>query len=271
MTTPSSSIPPTSQAPVSVEVSGGVCRITLRRPQAFNAFNDELKTELLAAVKLAGTDDDIRVVVLAGEGRAFCAGQDLKEHLAKVTNDDPSIRQTVSEFYTPLIMTITQMDKPVLAAISGVAAGAGAALAFACDLRVASESARFALAFADAGLAADSGASFTLPRLVGTGAAMRMMLLGEKVDAREAYRLGMVDFLCSDADFSATVDGIAGRLAAGPRLALGWIKASVRHAATHDLASSLLFEDEAQRACFASDDHREALDAFVAKRPPRFH
>jgi 2-(1,2-epoxy-1,2-dihydrophenyl)acetyl-CoA isomerase len=256
--------------PVLVSTDGGARILTLNRPTAYNSLDRALKDALLAAVTEVATDDAVRVLVITGAGRAFCAGQDLKEHLTRVQAGDPAVADTVREFYNPLVTAITSMRKPVVAAVNGVAAGAGASLAFACDLRVAAASASFSMAFAGVAVSADTGASYTLPRLIGAGRAMRMMLLGEKVDAAEALRIGLVDEVCADADFPARVAELAARLAAGPTGAFGWIKASMAHASGGDLASALEFEDRAQAACFASPDHREALDAFVNKRTPRF-
>lgn len=257
-------------APVLVADSGAVRTVTLNRPAAFNSFDLALKSALLAAIADAATDTSIRAVVITGAGRAFCAGQDLKEHLALVTAGDPRATSTVAAFYNPLVESVTGMAKPVIAAINGVAAGAGAGLALACDLRVAVRSASFSMAFAGAGLAADSGASFLLPRFIGHGRASRMMLLGEKVDATEALRIGMVDEVVDDAELTATTAALAARLAAGPTRAFGFIKASLHHAAGADLASTLAFEQHAQAECFDSADHHEAIRAFVEKRPPHF-
>ena len=237
---------------------------------AFNSFNLALKMALLAALDEATADPSVRALVITGAGRAFCAGQDLKEHLALVAAGDERIAETVSGFYNPLVRAVTGMRKPVIAAVNGPAAGAGAGLAFACDLRVAAASAAFSMAFAGVALSADTGASFLLPRLVGHGRASCMMLLGEKVDASEALRIGMVDQVVPDADLAGAVGGLAARLAAGPTTAFGWIKASLQHGAQAELESTLAFEDRAQAACFASADHREAVAAFVQKRSPRF-
>ena len=248
----------------------GVRKLTLNRPRAFNAFNLELKSALLAALAAAAAEPSVRAVVITGAGRAFCAGQDLKEHLALISAKDPRVTATVSEFYNPLIVAITSMPKPVIAAVNGVAAGAGAGLAFASDLRIVSQAAAFSMAFAGVGLSADSGSSFLLPRLIGQGRASKMMLLGEQVDAEEALRIGMVDLVVADDELAATVGAIAARLAAGPTKAYGWIKASLNYGASADLASTLAFEDRAQLDCFASADHSEAIRAFVEKRPAVF-
>jgi len=262
--------PSTAPPVILVSDTAGVRTLTMNRPAAFNSFDLELKGALLAALRDAATERAVRAVVITGAGRAFCAGQDLKEHLALVSARDPRVATTVQEFYNPLVLAVTGMAKPVIAAVNGVAAGAGAGLAFACDLRIAGSSASFSMAFAGVALSADTGASFVLPRLIGHGRASRMMLLGEKVDAAEALRIGMVDDVVADEDLSAAVGALAGRFAAGPTRAYGWIKASLQHGASHDLASTLEFEDRAQVECFDSPDHHEAIRAFVEKRPPRF-
>jgi 2-(1,2-epoxy-1,2-dihydrophenyl)acetyl-CoA isomerase len=256
--------------PVLISTEDGVCAITLNRPAAFNAFNQAMKALLLPAVLRAADDPGVRVLVFTGTGRAFCAGQDLKEHLRNMSADPDSLAHTVTGFYNPLIRAVTGMRKPVLAAVNGVAAGAGAALAFACDLRLAASSSSFTMAFAGVALSADSGSSFTLPRLIGHGRATRMMLLGEKVGAAEALRIGMVDEVVDDAGFAARTAELAAALAHGPTTAYGWIKQSLAHAAASDLAGALAFEDRAQAACFASSDHAEAVRAFAEKRPARF-
>lgn len=271
MTKPTAPVPPIDPTPVLTSTDTWVRTIRLNRPDAFNAFNAELKAGLLAAIGQASADESVRVVIITGTGRAFCAGQDLKEHLSRITAGDRRVGATVSEFYNPLIRAITEMRKPVVAAVNGVAAGAGAALACACDMRIAAASASFSMAFAQVALSADSGASFTLPRLVGSGRALRMMLTGERIPADEALRIGLVDDVVADGEFADHVRKVAATVASGPAEALGWIKASVAFAATHTLTETLDFENRAQQACFASADHREALDAFVTKRPPRFH
>ena len=270
-TQPPSPPDPAAEPPVLVADAGGVRTVTLNRPSSFNSFNLALKTALLEALAAAAGDPAVRAVVIIGAGRAFCAGQDLKEHLALVSAEDPRVATTVAEFYNPLVMAVTGMPKPVVAAVNGAAAGAGAGLAFACDLRIAAASATFSMAFAGVALSADTGASFVLPRLIGHGRASRMMLLGERVDAAEALRIGMVDEVVPDGALGDTVATMAATLAAGPTRAYSWIKASLQHGAQSDLASTLAFEDRAQRECFASPDHHEAITAFVEKRPPRFN
>lgn len=257
--------------PLVVRNDGAVRTLTLNRPAAFNSFDLALKDATLQALIDAAADPGVRAVVLTGSGRAFCAGQDLKEHLMLVQTGDPRISTTVDDFYNPAIELITTMAKPVIAAVNGAAAGAGAAFAYACDLRIAGASASFSMAFAGVALSADSGASFTLPRLIGSGRASRMMLLGERVDATEALRIGMVDEVVADDALAARTAELAGRLATGPTRAYGAIKASLRHAATTDLTSSLEFEGRTQAELFRGADHREAIAAFSEKRTPKFH
>jgi 2-(1,2-epoxy-1,2-dihydrophenyl)acetyl-CoA isomerase len=261
---------PAGEDPILVSDRGGVRTVTLNRPAAYNSFNIELKRALLAALATAAAEQSVRAVVITGAGRAFCAGQDLKEHLALVTAGDERLAATVSEFYNPLVLAIIGMAKPVIAAVNGPAAGAGAGLAFACDLRIAARSASFSMAFAGVALSADTGASYLLPRLIGHGRASRMMLLGDKVDAAEGRQIGMVDILVDDVELPRAAAELAESLAAGPALALSKIKESLLYAASADLPAALAFEDRAQAACFASPDHLEAIQAFVSKRPPRY-
>jgi 2-(1,2-epoxy-1,2-dihydrophenyl)acetyl-CoA isomerase len=261
---------PAGDGPLLVHDEGAVRTLTLYRPNAFNAFDSTLKPVLLAAVREAASDPAVRAVVITGSGRAFCAGQDLKEHLQLVKSGDPRLADTVSGFFNPLVRQLAAMGKPVIAAINGAAAGAGTGLAAACDLRIAARSAVFRTSFAGVALSADTGLSFSLPRLVGTGRAMRMLLLDEPVGAEEALAIGLVDYLVDDAELPAAASTLAAKLAAGPTAAYGWIARSVRTAATASLDDTLDFEGRAQAACFSGADHLEAIDAFVAKRAPRF-
>jgi len=256
--------------PLLVQQDGAVRTLTLHRPRAFNAFDSTLKSAFLTALQQAAVDAGVRVVVITGSGRAFCAGQDLKEHLQLVAANDPRLADTVSEFFNPVVRLLAEMSKPVIAAVNGPAAGAGTGLAAACDLRVAARSAVFRTSFAGVALSADTGLSFHLPRLVGTGRAMRMLLLDEPVNAEAALDIGLVDRVVDDEDLPDAVGALAAELAAGPTVAFGWIARSVRFAAANTLDATLDFEDRAQAACFAGADHREAIQAFVDKRPPTF-
>lgn len=251
-----------------VDDSDGVRTLTLNRPESFNSLTVELKEQLLAALTDAGAEPTVRSVVLTGAGKAFCSGQDLKEHVAALRDDDPEPFRTVAEHYNPIVRAITTMPKPVIAAVNGMAAGAGASFAYACDLRVAAPTAKFLMAFATIGLTADSGASWTLPRLIGYGRAMEMMLLARPVVAEEALRLGMVTQVADDA--LSTAHELAGRMAAGPTTGYARIKEAVLFAAGVELAAALGGEEAGQRSLGGSPDHREAVEAFVSKREPRF-
>lgn len=251
-------------------VSEGVARIELNRPDALNALTTAMKESLQEALSEASTDADVRAVLLTGAGRAFCVGQDLREHAEALAAGGAQALDTVRRHYNPIVRTIAGMPKPVVAAVNGVAAGAGASFAFACDFRLAGESARFQMAFSRIGLTADSGASWTLPRLVGQARATELLMLAEAVDAKQALELGLVNEVVADADLAERASGFAGRLAAGPTLAYAAIKASLAHAADHSLADTLAKEAELQARCGATEDHRAATKAFVAKQPAQF-
>lgn len=248
----------------------GVRTLTLNRPAAYNSFTVELKETLLAAVQAAGADDAVRAVVVTGAGKAFSAGQDLKEHIALMDAGDSAPMHTVDRHYSPLVRALMTMPKPVIAAVNGTAAGAGASLSFACDLRIAAESAKFLLAFAGVGLSADTGASWTLPRLVGYGRAMEMMMLGAPVTADQALRTGMVNRVVADPAVLTEAIELAKRLAAGPTAAYARIKQALVTGVTGDLAQALATESRTQAELGATADHMEAVRAFVDKRQPTF-
>lgn len=249
------------------DLTDGVATITLNRPDAMNSLTNAMKTELRTAVERAGTDPAVRAVVLTGAGRAFCAGQDLREH-ADNLSAGRGLNDTVREHYNPIVTALAQMPKPVLAAVNGVAAGAGAALAFACDMIVASERASFMMAFTKVGLGPDSGASWTLQRLVGRARAMELLLLAEPVTAERAVELGIVSRLAPADQLDTAARALAGRLATGPTVAYAAVKAAVDFAAGHDLPAALAREADLQDECVATSDHRAGTEAFVNKQPP---
>jgi 2-(1,2-epoxy-1,2-dihydrophenyl)acetyl-CoA isomerase len=251
------------------DVAGAVATVTLDRPEALNALNVELKVALREALERAGADPAVRAVVLTGAGRGFCVGQDLREHADGLDAGDTEL-STVEEHYNPLVLAITEMPKPVVAAVNGAAAGAGASLAFACDFRVAADSASFLMAFARVGLGPDTGASWTLPRLVGYGRAMAMLMLAEPVSAVQALEMGLVNIVVPAAEVSATGAELAGRLAAGPTAAYAGIKRALAAAAVSDLPTALATEAAVQAACGRTEDHRAATAAFLAKQQPAF-
>ncbi|RLK54629.1 enoyl-CoA hydratase-related protein [Actinokineospora cianjurensis] len=248
----------------------GVRTLTLNRPDSFNSLTVELKEALITALGDAGADDTVRAVVLTGAGKAFCAGQDLKEHLDLLRADDPAPLATVDKHYNPIVTAITTLPKPIIAAVNGMAAGAGASFAYACDLRIAAESTKFLMAFAGVGLTADSGSAWTLPRLIGYGRAMELFLLARPVAADEALRIGMVNQVVPVDEVLPTAHALAARLAAGPTTAYAKIKEALLVSAGAPLADGLAVEGRTQQEAGATADHREGVEAFVAKRPPRF-
>jgi 2-(1,2-epoxy-1,2-dihydrophenyl)acetyl-CoA isomerase len=254
---------------VRCELDGAVATITLNRPEARNALTAEMKDGLLGALRDCGSDPAVRAVVLTGAGQAFCAGQDLREHAGFIESGaDPT--DTVRLHYNPIILTITGMPKPVIAAVGGVAAGAGASLAFACDLRVAARRASVLMAFARVGLGADSGASWTLQRLVGAARAAELLLLAEPLSADQALNWGLFNSVVSDDELAGTAHALAARLAAGPTAAYAAIKQGLAFAATHGLADSLEKEAQLQAELGRTQDHRAATLAFVNKQQPAY-
>ena len=253
------------------DLTEAVGTILLNRPRAHNAFTAEMKTALLAALRQAAASPEVRAVLITGAGPAFCAGQDLREHAELLTAaQDGAAMDTVREHYNPIVLAIRSMPKPVIAAVNGVAAGAGASLALACDLRIAARGASFLMAFARVGLAADTGASWTLQRLVGAGRAAELLLLAEPLAANRALELGLVSQVVDDADLPAAASALAARLAMGPTAAYAGIKAELDYAAGHDLAAALEQEAEVQAALGRTADHLAATAAFAQKQRPTF-
>jgi 2-(1,2-epoxy-1,2-dihydrophenyl)acetyl-CoA isomerase len=257
--------------PVVYEVADAVGSITLSRPEAMNSLDTATKDALLAALRDAAHDPEVRCVCVAGTGRAYSVGQDLREHaemLASRPLDD--VWSTVDLHYGPIAHTIATMEKPVVAAVNGIAAGAGMSIALACDLRIAAESAGFNTAFTGIGLSCDTGSSWTLPRLVGRGLAMDLLLRPRTVHADEALRIGLVSQVVPDAELPSTVANLARELATGPTVAYGAVKQSVAFAATHSLTDSLVFESQLMARTGSTQDHRDAVGSFVAKEKPTF-
>jgi len=245
----------------------GVLTLTLNRPEALNAFNRTMKDELLAAFKEAARDPAVRVVVLTGAGRAFCAGQDLKEPRS---DDAPDLGAELRARYNPLILAMRRLDKPIIGQINGVAAGAGCSIALACDVRVAAESATFIQSFARVGLAPDSGSSWFLPRLIGLAHAADMILSAEPVDAHTAQRIGLVNRTVPAGRLADEARAMAARLALSSPVALALGKRALNYSLEHDLTSSLEHEAQLQAIAGRSDDHQEGVAAFADKRPPDF-
>jgi 2-(1,2-epoxy-1,2-dihydrophenyl)acetyl-CoA isomerase len=250
-----------------VEIDGPVATLTLDRPDALNALTVPVKVALREALESLAGDRAVRVVILTGAGRAFCAGQDLAE---REQPDAAPLEVEVRERYNPIIRALRSMGQPVIAAVNGVAAGAGASLAFACDLRIAAEEARFVLAFGRLGLMPDSGATWFLPRLVGSAKAAELALVGDQVDAAEALRLGLVSRVVPGDQLMAEARALAARLAEGAPLALSLTKGALQRSMTLDLDEALEGEAKLQGIAGASADHAEGLAAFREKRPSRF-
>jgi 2-(1,2-epoxy-1,2-dihydrophenyl)acetyl-CoA isomerase len=251
---------------ITYEIANRLATITLNRPQSLNAFVPQMNQEVLEALKNAERDQDVRCVMITGAGRAFCAGQDLK---GRTPEQKGSLGASLREKYNPLIRQIRQMEKIVIAAVNGVAAGAGCNFALACDLRVASEEAKFIQSFVRVGLAPDSGGSFILPRLVGLSKALELLLLGDTVDAREAHRIGLVARVFPASDFAASAKEIGERLAQAPR-GIGLIKRAVNHANLPDLEADLEYEAGMQEIAGRTSDYDEGVRAFLEKRAPAF-
>lgn len=251
------------------ELSESVATITLHRPAAMNALNSEMKMALRAAVERARDDREVRAVVLTGAGRAFCAGQDLREH-AGALETDGGLGDTVREHYNPIALALARMPKPVIAAVNGVAAGAGASLTFACDFRIAADTASFLMAFARVGLSSDTGAAWTLQRLVGRARATEMLMLAEPVDATTALSQGLVGAVIGADRLAGSARELAVRLATGPTRAYGAIKESLNYGAEHGIEDTVEKEAVLQAELGVTDDHRAATRAFVNKQRPRF-
>ena len=257
--------------PVLYDVADSVATVTLNRPDAMNSLDVATKVALLEAVTRAADDGGVRCLVLTGTGRAFCVGQDLKEHISILAGgSSDELFRTVPEHFNPMVTAIATMPKPVVAAVNGVAAGAGASLAFACDFRVLADTAGFNLAFAGIALSCDTGSSWTLPRLVGRAKALDLLFFPRTVTAAESLELGLATTVVPAADLEAEVQALTQRLAAGPTAAFGAIRRSVGFSQGHDLPASLEFEAEMMALTGASEDHRKAVDSFIAKQKPVF-
>jgi 2-(1,2-epoxy-1,2-dihydrophenyl)acetyl-CoA isomerase len=252
---------------VLVEVDAGVGTVTLNRPEALNSLTVPMKQELLAAFRRVERDTSVRAVILTGAGRAFCAGQDLRERLQP---DAAPLGVELRERYNPIIRAMRSLPKPIVGAINGVAAGAGASLAMACDLRIAADTASFALAFGRVGLVPDSGATWFLPRLVGATNAVEIALLGDPVTAADALRLGLVGRVVAAADLATEARAIAARLAAGAPRAMALTKRALDTAWERDLDGALEYEAHLQDMAGRTKDHHEGMAAFLEKRQPRF-
>lgn len=247
------------------EKNGGVATITLNRPEVYNAFNNELSFELQDAFKAVKKDEEVRVVVLTGEGKAFCSGQDLK---ASQADPNRSFAESVRKRYNPLIKAMRELPKPVIGRINGVAAGAGCSLALACDIVVAAEEAKLIEVFINIGLVPDSGSSYFLPRLVGSAKAFELCTTGAKVSAQEALELGMVNKVVPLDQLDEAVKGYTDYYASAPTKAIGLIKKMLNKSQHANLEEMLEYEAYNQEIAGATADHKEGVQAFLEKRKP---
>jgi len=253
-----------------LDIVDGVATVTFNRPDAMNALDIATKEVLLATLRKVAEDATVRCVVLTGTGRAFCVGQDLREHIGLLGSHDDSLWTTVPEHYNPIVELLSTMNKPVIAAINGVAAGAGASFAFAADLRVIVDTCGINLAFAGIALSCDSGASWTLPRLIGIAKAKELLMFPRTVPADEALELGLVNRVVGADELAVVVGELARTLADGPTLAFGSIRRSVSFSAGHSLTESLALEADQMALTGGSRDHAAAVAAFIGKEKPTF-
>ncbi len=249
-------------------VENSICSITLNRPDVFNSFNEELSAEFIDALKKAGKDEAVRVVIISGQGKAFCSGQDLKD--IKNHEGERSLSDSVLRRYNPMILAIRDMAKPIICRLNGVAAGAGASLALACDIIIAAETATLIEVFANVGLVPDSGSSFFLPKLVGYNKAFELITLASKISAKEALELGIIYKVVAAEELDAAVNELATRYASGPTKTYGMIKKMLNKAYSSNLSEMLQYEAYCQEIAGKSEDYKEGVAAFTEKRKPQF-
>ncbi len=248
-------------------VNNGVCTLRLNRPQVFNSFNKAMALALQNALDTCDKDDAIRAIVITGEGKAFCAGQDLAE---ATDPNGPELKSIVRDHYNPIILKIRAIEKPVIAAVNGVAAGAGANIALACDLTIAKNSASFIQAFSKIGLIPDSGGTYFLPRIIGMQKALALMMTGDKITAQQADAMNMIYKAVDDEYFEEEVNKLAETLAQMPTFGLGLTKRAVNQSRSNDLIQQLNVEEELQTIAGQSYDFNEGVTAFLEKRTPVF-
>lgn len=257
--------------PVLIETfEGGVLTLTLNRPARMNAFNVALHEALSEALKRAAESDSCRVVLLTGAGKGFCAGQDLTDRVVAPDGGRPDLGESIEKRYNPLIRSLRALPKPIVCAVNGVAAGAGANIALACDIVVAAHSARFIQAFARIGLIPDSGGTFFLPRLVGDARARALILLGDPISGEDAAAWGMIWRAVADHEVMGVAHELAERLATGPTYAYGLMKRALAASAENSLDAQLNLERDLQREAGTADEYLEGVRAFIEKRAPNF-
>jgi len=252
------------------EEKNGVGYLTFNRPKALNSFNVDMHREVAEVLNLWTKNPDVRCVVISGEGRGFCAGQDLGDRVVDPNAEAPDLGYSIETYYNPLIKTIVNMPKPVICAVNGVAAGAGANIALACDLVIAAKSANFVQAFCRLGLVPDSAGTWFLPRAVGHARAMGLTLLGDKLPAETAKEWGMIWDVVEDAELKTKVTELAERLAKQPTFGLSLIKKAIHKSSNNTFEEQMLLERDLQRIAGRSEDYREGVQAFMNKREPNF-
>jgi len=259
-----------SEPSIRLEIADGCAVVTLNRPDRLNSFNPEMHQRLRDALDEIERQDDLRAVLLTGAGRAFCSGQDLAERRATPDSPPPDLGASLDANFNPLVRRLRALPKPIVCAVNGVAAGAGANIALACDVVLAARSASFIQAFCKLGLVPDSGGTYFLPRLVGGARAMGLALLGDRLTAEDAERMGLIWKCVDDARLAADSRALAGHLATQPTRGLAAIKRALQASALNSLDQQLDLERDLQRALGRTADYREGVTAFFEKRPPRF-
>ncbi|EPC7179290.1 enoyl-CoA hydratase, phenylacetic acid degradation [Acinetobacter baumannii] len=252
------------------EEKNGVGYLTFNRPKALNSFNVDMHREVAEVLNLWTKNPEVRCVVISGEGRGFCAGQDLGDRVVDPNAEAPDLGYSIETYYNPLIKTIVNMPKPVICAVNGVAAGAGANIALACDLVIAAKSANFVQAFCRLGLVPDSAGTWFLPRAVGHARAMGLALLGDKLPAETAKEWGMIWDVVEDTELKTKVTELAERLAKQPTFGLSLIKKAIHQSSNNTFEEQMLLERDLQRIAGRSEDYREGVQAFMNKREPNF-
>lgn len=251
-------------------IEDALARLTLNRPDKLNSFNAQMHEEVREAMKTVQRDDSIRCLLISGNGRGFCAGQDLSDRNVTPDAESPDLGESLEQKYNPLIRSLVKLEKPVICAVNGVAAGAGANIALACDIVIAAESAKFIQSFCNIGLVPDSGGTWTLPRLAGRARALGMALLGERISARQAEEWGLIWKCVADEELASTAEQMARHLATQPTRGLGLIKRAMLASSDNSLDDQLDLERDLQRLAGRSEDYREGVSAFMNKREPEF-
>lgn len=255
---------------IEFSVNNGVAKLVLNRPDSLNSFNTQMHAEMREALKKVVKDKQIRCLLITGNGRGFCAGQDLSDRSVAVGDEAPDLGASIEKNYNPMIRTLVGLEKPVICAVNGVAAGAGANIAFACDIVLAARSASFIQAFCKIGLVPDSGGTWTLPRLVGRSRAMALSMLGNKIPAQQAADWGMIWQCIEDDELQSEAEKMALHLASQPTVGLSLIKRAINASSTNTFDQQLDMERDLQRLAGRTNDYREGVAAFIEKRKPAF-